>query len=423
MAIAAKTYFGKGSVTIEGLTVTMNDVQILAGAANDTIVRSLTIHNNDAGDSVVYIKRADTFGSVYHTIKVFLPLNSTRVLWYDFIVIPEGHKLIMASDSDDTEVVVSCFEGVSTIPPETAGTLKVDITGAATGQWSINGGVTWYDSGVTITVTADSYSVTFKAVDGYTTPVSQSATVEIGELTTATAEYEAIPEPTVTEGTLIVTITGSSDGRWSVDSGTTWRLSGVGVLLTAGAYTVTFKAVGGYATPESQNVTIVAEETETASAKYVIEADGLYAWGFHADGRLGLGSTTSRNTPTKVGSATNWASVAAGAEHTLAINSSGELYACGRNNIGQLGLGDTTSRNTPTKVGSATDWASVAAGASHTLAINTSGELYAWGHNYYGQLGLGDTTNRNTPTKVGSATDWQSVAVGNYHTIAIYSAS
>ena len=113
MSIVSKTYFGKGSVTVDGLTVTMNDVLIMTGATNDTIVKSLTIINNDAADSVVYIKRADTFGSVYFSIKVFLPPDQSRVLWDDFIVIPEGHKLLMVSDRDDTEVVVSCYEGVS----------------------------------------------------------------------------------------------------------------------------------------------------------------------------------------------------------------------------------------------------------------------------------------------------------------------
>ena len=113
MAIAAKTYFGKGSVTVDGLTVTMNDVQILAGAANDTIVRSLTIINNDSADSVVYIKRRDASDVVYQTIKLFLPAGALRVLWNDFHVLEEGHDLVLQSDSDDTEAVVSCYEGVS----------------------------------------------------------------------------------------------------------------------------------------------------------------------------------------------------------------------------------------------------------------------------------------------------------------------
>lgn len=45
------------------------------------------------------------------------------------------------------------------------------------------------------------------------------------------------------------------------------------------------------------------------------------------------------------------------------------LRTWGRNNYGQLGLGDTTTRSVPTQVGTDTDWATIAAGYSHTLAL------------------------------------------------------
>ena len=147
----------------------------------------------------------------------------------------------------------------------------------------------------------------------------------------------------------------------------------------------------------------------------------LFAWGAHSSGQLGLGDTTSRNVPTQVGTATDWVSVVSGYQHSLAINSSGELFAWGYNEVGQLGLGDNTiNRNVPTQVGTATDWVSVVGGVYHSLAINSSGELFAWGYNYDGQLGLGDNTiNRNVPTQVGTATDWVSVVGGYQHSLAL----
>jgi len=48
----------------------------------------------------------------------------------------------------------------------------------------------------------------------------------------------------------------------------------------------------------------------------------------------------------------------------------------------------------------ATGWASISAGAYHTVGITTSGAAYAWGYNVYGQLGDGTTTNRTTPVLV-----------------------
>jgi alpha-tubulin suppressor-like RCC1 family protein len=41
----------------------------------------------------------------------------------------------------------------------------------------------------------------------------------------------------------------------------------------------------------------------------------------------------------------------------------------------------------PTRVGTDTNWVSIAAGASHTLASKSDGTLWAWGDNSSGQVG------------------------------------
>ena len=51
----------------------------------------------------------------------------------------------------------------------------------------------------------------------------------------------------------------------------------------------------------------------------------------------------------------------------------------------------------PVQVGTATNWARVSAGGDHTVAVKTDGTLWAWGDNNYGQLGDGTTTNQSTP--------------------------
>ena len=55
------------------------------------------------------------------------------------------------------------------------------------------------------------------------------------------------------------------------------------------------------------------------------------------------------------------------------------LQAWGRNANGQLGLGDTTDRDTPTQVTS--DVAAVAAGSLHSLIVKRDGTLWAMGYN------------------------------------------
>jgi alpha-tubulin suppressor-like RCC1 family protein len=145
----------------------------------------------------------------------------------------------------------------------------------------------------------------------------------------------------------------------------------------------------------------------------------LWAWGNNDQGRLGLGDTTQRTSPTRVGSATNWAQVRTGSSHTLAVTTTGELWAWGENTSGRLGDGTTTQRTSPTRIGSATNWARVSAGNQHSLAVTTTGELWAWGNNTSGRLGLGDTTQRTSPTRVGSANGWLKVSAGTDHSIGI----
>ena len=102
----------------------------------------------------------------------------------------------------------------------------------------------------------------------------------------------------------------------------------------------------------------------------------------------------------------------------ILLPSSWYLYSFGRNIYGQLGLGNTSNRSSPTKVG--TDkWIAVAGGVFHSLAINSDGYLYTFGRNNYGQLGQGtsDTNPHPTPTKIGTDT-WTAVAAGYEHSLA-----
>jgi hypothetical protein len=155
------------------------------------------------------------------------------------------------------------------------------------------------------------------------------------------------------------------------------------------------------------------------SITYESTEKSLWAWGYNYYNQLGDGTSTDKHTPLKIGTATDWASVAAGANHTLALKTDGTLWAWGSNSNGQLGDGTTMNRLLPVQVGNDTDWASVVAGIAHTLAIKTDGSLWAWGNNSSGQLGDGTSTDRHTPLKIGTATDWTSVVAGYYHTLAL----
>ena len=151
----------------------------------------------------------------------------------------------------------------------------------------------------------------------------------------------------------------------------------------------------------------------------------LFCWGSDNFGQLGNGATTGpRSTPAEVsGTATDWASVSAGARHTCAVKTTGRLYCWGDDNNDQLGNGAPAGdRPTPVEVsGAATNWASVSAGGGHTCAVKTTHRLYCWGGDLNGQLGNGTAIgNRATPVQVaGTAANWASVSAGVRHTCAL----
>jgi alpha-tubulin suppressor-like RCC1 family protein len=104
-----------------------------------------------------------------------------------------------------------------------------------------------------------------------------------------------------------------------------------------------------------------------ANRVLAIKTDGtLWAWGGNASGVLGLGNTTSYSSPKQVGSLTNWSKLEVSdsfsANFCLAIKTDKTLWAWGNGANGRLGLGNTTSYSSPKQVGGLTDWLNVAAG-------------------------------------------------------------
>jgi alpha-tubulin suppressor-like RCC1 family protein len=160
----------------------------------------------------------------------------------------------------------------------------------------------------------------------------------------------------------------------------------------------------------------------TSYSTWAIKNDGtLWAWGYGNQGALGLGNGTSYSSPKQVGALTNWSKVSGGGYYTnvAATKTDGTLWSWGNGTYGALGLGNTTTYNSPKQVGALTNWLKVTGGGySFNLAIKTDGTLWAWGRNNSGQLGLGNTTDYSSPKQVGSGS-WMLVATGQSTTIAI----
>jgi len=151
-----------------------------------------------------------------------------------------------------------------------------------------------------------------------------------------------------------------------------------------------------------------------------IKTDGtLWSWGYNGWGGLGLGDLTNRSSPVQIGALTNWLGVSASYNQTcIAIKTDGTLWSWGYNAQGQLGLGNTTSRNSPVQIGALTTWLNVSAGSYLGLAVKTDGTMWTWGQNNNGELGQGNTTDRSSPVQVGALTTWEKIAAGSRHSLA-----
>jgi len=130
------------------------------------------------------------------------------------------------------------------------------------------------------------------------------------------------------------------------------------------------------------------------------------AWGQNTYGQVGDGTqNNNRLRPVPVSGLTNIVDVAAGAEFSMALNSSGQVYTWGRSNNGQLGTGSTATRPTPARVTTTSSntsmptVASIGCGRGHALAVTTTGALWAWGVDNYGQLGDTPATRRLRPVQ------------------------
>jgi len=163
--------------------------------------------------------------------------------------------------------------------------------------------------------------------------------------------------------------------------------------------------------PDITNIVSVAAGSNHSLA---IDSEGkVYAWGFNGTGQLGNNSTTSSSIPVQVDTSGVLAgktitAIAAGNTHSLALDSEGKIYAWGSNASGQLGNNSTTNSNIPVQVDTSGVLAgktitAIAAGGVHSLAIDSDGKVYTWGLNGNGQLGNNSTTDSSVPVQVNTS--------------------
>ncbi|KAL5011340.1 hypothetical protein ScPMuIL_009891 [Solemya velum] len=140
---------------------------------------------------------------------------------------------------------------------------------------------------------------------------------------------------------------------------------------------------------------------------FAVTADGkVYATGYGAGGRLGIGGTESVPSPTLLESIQHVlvkkVAVNSGGKHCLGLSAEGEVFSWGEGDDGKLGHGNRSPCDRPRVIESlrGKEIVNIAAGGAHSACITSNGELYTWGKGRYGRLGHGDSEDQARPKLV-----------------------
>ncbi|XP_042217246.1 E3 ubiquitin-protein ligase HERC2-like isoform X2 [Homarus americanus] len=151
---------------------------------------------------------------------------------------------------------------------------------------------------------------------------------------------------------------------------------------------------------------------------FAVTADGkVYATGYGAGGRLGIGGVESVSTPTLLESIQHIVirkvAVNSGGKHCLALTADGDVYSWGEGDDGKLGHGNKSPYDRPRLIETLQGKGvmEIACGGAHSAAITSSGELYTWGKGRYGRLGHGDSEDQFRPKLVEALVGYRVVDV------------
>lgn len=173
----------------------------------------------------------------------------------------------------------------------------------------------------------------------------------------------------------------SESNNWSslsIGSGHSAAIKNDGTLWSWGCSVYSGAVGDGFTTDRCSP----AQELTSSTNWKQVAAGGSFTQAVKEDGTLwGWGSTLISSIGTTCSpveentSATDWYITRSTVVTGSAIKTDGTLWMWGINDVGQTGLGDTTQRNAPTKVGVKTTWKDIQLGLCTSYAIEMSDTL------------------------------------------------
>jgi alpha-tubulin suppressor-like RCC1 family protein len=141
----------------------------------------------------------------------------------------------------------------------------------------------------------------------------------------------------------------------------------------------------------------------------------------------------SQLAPAEVFGGGNWTQVAAGYQHTCALDTTGKAWCWGANQYGQLGVltaGSCSEVGTcarrPLQVSGGLTFVSIAAGSTHSCGLTAAGAAWCWGGGNEGGnagfLGNGTILKSFAPVKVLSDSAFKQISIGLHNTCALTNA-